>query len=247
MKNDQKINGTRSKNSADVLAGMSALGWHTAAQLARMVGVSGTNMSAFIAWRKPKAVNGAAIAEALKLCGFVSIGDQLDFTRQGFGCPVIHLTQLTSADESVVRHMFRVLNQSGFQLSVNQLINEAVPLTGEVGLTQSRAYVLTLHKPNLLTECWSAFVLEPTSSDGRSINLLKEMQNGRGLGGGKIRVSRRLWQAWISSGPRFDEIQDVIETSDIWTDMVRSIQASKTHELLTIELSTSVRRKSYND
>jgi hypothetical protein len=99
----------------------------------------------------------------------------------------------------------------------------------------------------LLTQCWSAFVLEPLSSDGRSINLLKEMQNGKGLGSGKVRVSRRLWQAWISSGPRFDEVQDVIEMSDVWTDMVRSIRASKTTELLTIELSAGVRRKSYND
>ena len=220
---------TRTKTSADLLAGMTALGWRSAAYLARLVGVSGANMSAFIGWRQPKAVNDGAVADALKLCGFVCSDDVVDFTTECGGCPMIAAHTLGANDEAAVRQMFHVLHRQGFHLSVNEFHNEAMPTSEGSAMSQPRGYLLTLHKADPLKGFWAAVAIEPAGTRSQTLALLKGLQGKGGFGSGQIRVSRRLFQCWRASGARFDEVLDAIEMSDMWPDitkMSKSIAAS---------------------
>lgn len=220
---------TRTKNSADLLAGITALGWRSAAYLSRLMGVSGANMSAFVGWRQPKAVNDSAVAEALKLSGFVCADGVVDFTTECGGCPMITAHQLSANDEVAVRQMFHVLKQQGFHLSVNEFCNEAMALAGPDAMAEPRGYLVTLHKPDPLAGFWAAVAIEPAGAKSQTLTILKELQGERGFGSGVIRVSRRLYKCWRSSGPRFDEVLDAIEMSEMWpeiTQMSKSLAAS---------------------
>lgn len=232
---------TRTKTSADLLAAMTALGWRSAAYMARLVGVTGANMSAFIGWRQPKSVNENAVADALWLCGFVCSDGVVDFVNEGV-CPVISSHQLTKGDEGAVRHMFSLLREQGMHISVNEFVYTAMSETGRQGLTQPRGYLLTLHKRDPLAGIWAAVGIEPAGTESSTLSLLKELAGDGGFGSGRIRVSQRLYECWRSSGPRLAEVQDVIEMSDMWPQIIefsRTLTASSVIEREALGAATN--------